>query len=201
MTTEQMMCDTALQDRNAFTDSWNRLNLHVERIPLGWQRLYGELRFRLAVISCSKRCTIRIDGGWEEDGLLQVQSETTDRVVQGLLRKAREKAMHTCMECGKPGKLRELVDWQQATLCGECAGPRLLALDITSVIALARCGSVDLAHELQFSPRALLIRAAAEAAAIASNPPTTFALDNLDSDSMHSWLQELRDRAQQEGPT
>lgn len=186
------------QDRFAYTDSWSRLNRHVELIPMGWQRLYSDLRFTLAVISTKKRCTIEIAGAWEEDGLLQVQSDTTDRVVQGVLRKARVRAMHTCMECGKPGNQRELDEWRQATLCGSCAGPRLLALEIARLIALDRCGSVDLRKELQSSPSARLVRAAAESAALACNLPATFVLEKLGRKGQLRWLERLKERAQQE---
>lgn len=186
------------QERYAFADSWSRLNRHVELIPMGWQRLYSDLRFSLAVISTAKRCTIEIAGAWEEDGLLQVQSDTTDRVVQGVLRKARVRAMHTCMECGKPGKQRELDEWRQATLCGTCAGPRLLALEIARLIALDRCGSVDLRHEVRFSPSARLVHAAAEASALADDLPATFVLEKLGRDGQLRWLERLKVRVQQE---
>lgn len=185
------------QDRFAFADSRSRLNRHVELIPMGWQRLYSDLRFTLAVISSPERCTIQISGAWEEDGLLQVQSDTTDPVVQGVLRKARVRAMNTCMECGKPGKLRELDEWRQATLCGLCAGPRLLTLEVARLIALDRCGSVDLRHELQFSPSARLVRAAAEAGALACKLPATFVFEKLDHDGQLRWLERLKDRARQ----
>ncbi len=186
------------QNGYAFADSWSRLNRHVEQIPIGWQRLYSDLRFTLAVISTKKRCTVEIAGAWEEDGLLQVQSDTTDPVVQGVLRKARVRAMNTCTECGKPGKLRELDEWRQATLCGSCAGPRLLALEVARLIALARCGSIDLRDELQFSRSARLVRAAAEAGALACNLPATFVLQKLGRDAQLRWLERLKERVQQE---
>jgi hypothetical protein len=186
------------RNRYAFADSWSRLNRHLEQIPMGWQRLYSDLRFTLAAVAAAKRCTIEIAGAWEEDGLLQVQSGTTDPVVQGVLRKARVRAMHTCMECGKPGKQRELDEWRQATLCGSCAGPRLLALEIARLIALDRCGSVDLRNELQFSPSARLVRAAAEAGGLACNLPATFVLEKLGRNGQLRWLERLKDRAQQE---
>lgn len=188
------------QDRYAFADSWSRLNRQVELIPMGWQRLYSDLRFTLAAISSPGRCTIEISGAWEEDGLLQVQSETTDPVVQGVLRKARVRAMNTCMECGKPGKPRELDEWRQATLCGSCAGPRLLALEVSRLIALDRCGSVDLRHELQFSSSARLVRAAGEAAALACNLPATILFEKLGRDGQLRWLERLKERLQQEAP-
>lgn len=184
-------------NRFAFADSWSRLNRNVEQIPTGWQRLYSELRFSLAVISSPERCTVRIEGAWEEDGLLQVQSDTSDRVVQGVLRKARARAMHTCMECGKPGKQRELDEWRQVTLCPTCAGPKLLALEIARLLGLERCGSADLEQELRSSPAAVLTRAAAEAAAAAFKVAPAFLLSDLDRHGKRAWLEELRARALQ----
>lgn len=187
-------------NRHAFADSWSRLNRHVELIPMGWQRLYSELRFTLAAISTARRCMIEIAGAWEEDGLLQVQSETTDPVVQGVLRKARVRAMHTCMECGKPGKPRELDEWRQATLCGSCAGPRLLAVEVARLIALDRCGSVDLRDELQCSPSTRLVRAAAEAAASACDLPASLVFEKLGRDGQLQWLERLKERVLQDAP-
>lgn len=186
------------QDRFAFAESWSRLNRHVEQIPIGWQRLYAELRFGLAVISSPARSTIRIDGAWEEDGCLQVQSDTEDPVVQGVLRKARVRAMHTCMACGKPGKLRQLDDWKEATLCGTCAGPRLLALEIARLIGLERCGSASIQDELRHSPAATLVRAAAEAAALTSNRAADFMLDQQNLNEVRAWLQQLQEHARSE---
>jgi hypothetical protein len=186
------------QDRFAFANSWSRLNRLVDQVPVGWQWLYGELRFSLGTLSSPERATIRIDGGWEEDGRLQIQSETSDRVVQGVLRKARVRAMSTCMECGRCGKLRQLDDWREATLCGTCAGPRLLELEIARALGLERCGAMDLGKDLQSSPRARLIRAAAEASALARNLPAKFVFTELDRDGKRMWLKELRCQAQQQ---
>jgi hypothetical protein len=180
--------------RLAYDDRIVRLNRFVERIPMGWQRLYLELRLKLYAISCPERSGAVIEHVWVEDGRLQIQSETTDGVVQGILRKARVRAAHTCMRCGKPGKMRELDEWQQATLCGTCAAPRLLELEIARLGGLERCGAVHLRHELQSSSRAALIRAAAEAEALASGLPRDFITTTLDESSLRAWLQELKER-------
>lgn len=184
------------RDRYAFVESWSRLNRQVDQIPIGWQWLYSELRFALGTLVSTIRSTIWIDGGWEEDGLLYVRSDTTDRVVQGVLRKARVRAMHTCMQCSKPGKLRDLDGWRQATLCGTCAGPRLLVQEVARLIGLDRCGSLDVGRELQSSPSAALVRAAAEAGALASKLPLTFVLEELDQVGQLRWLEALQDRLQ-----
>jgi hypothetical protein len=184
--------------RLAYDDSIVRLNRFVEQIPMGWQKLYLELRLKLYAISCAERSGAVIDRVWAEDGCLQFQSETTDAVVQGILRKTRVRASHTCMRCGKPGKMRELDEWQQATLCGTCAAPRLLELELARVAGLERCGAVHLRHELQSSSRAALIRAAAEAEALACGLPRDFIVTSLDDGSLRNWLHELKERLRQD---
>lgn len=189
------------QASGAFRESLVQLDRHVEQIPMGWQRLYGDLRHALRVVYVPARMDIQIDGAWEEDGMLRVESQTADPVVQGALRKARMRAMTTCMDCGKPGKPRQLQNWHEATLCGTCAGLQLLMVEINRLIALDRCGTVDLRQELQSSSDAVLVRTAAEAAAQAFGLPATFIVSELDSDGLRAWLHSLLERAQQEPPT
>jgi hypothetical protein len=175
-----------------YNDSLARLDRHVGHIPMGWQRLYADLRCSLRVLVAPQRMNIQIDGGWEEDGLLCVDSPTVDPVVQGVLRKARTRAMHTCTECGKPGRRRELKDWQEVTLCSSCAALRLLSLDIQRVLALEKCGSLDLRKELQSGPEAVLIRAAAEAAANAKGLSANL-LGQESLEDLRAWLELVRD--------
>lgn len=181
-----------------YADSLSRLNRHLDQIPMGWQALYVDLRFTLYCIETPARAATRIDGAWEEDGLLHVQSDSADRVVQGVLRKARVRAMHTCSVCGKRGKLRQLDEWREATLCGSCAGPRLLKLQIARLLGLDRCGAVDLRQEIRSSPNATLVRAAAEATGAACELPNHFVTAALDADRVREWLRKLEERLQEE---
>lgn len=129
--TEHSQCTSrALCTPCAYRESLDRLDRQIDHIPMGWQRLYGDLRHALRVLAADSRMSIRIDGAWEEDGRLCIDSDTKDPAVQGVLRKARTRAMQSCSICGRPGKGRELANWQEATLCGKCAGPRLLSLEI-----------------------------------------------------------------------
>lgn len=146
-----------------FHESLAVLNQRVESIPMGWQRLYADMRLRLYAAYCEGREAIIILGAYEHDGHLFVESTAPDFVIQGILRKARMKARYTCTECGLPGKLRELDDWREAVLCGRCAGPRLLRLEIHRLLALDRCGTLGESADAMGGPRARLIRAAAEA--------------------------------------
>lgn len=181
---------SACESQALYAESLSRLDRHVDHIPLGWQRLYGDLRHALRVLATPLRMDMRIDGAWEEDGLLRVESSAEDPVLQGVLRKARTRAMHTCTECGRPGRRRELAHWQEATLCGCCAGPRFLSLDIERLLALEKCGSLELRHELEHAPEAVLIRAAA-AAAVEQGVPQASILQ-LSDDDLRAWLKQLR---------
>ena len=182
----------ASHSSKCYTESLARLDRHVDHIPPGWQRLYGDLRHALSVFATIHRMNIRIDGAWHEDGHLRVESDTSDPVIQGVLRKARMRAMHTCSQCGKRGKRRELVNWQEATLCGRCAAPRLLSLNIERVLALERCGSLALREELQHAPEAVLIRAAAEAGATEQGLRKHFVLSELSDKHLRAWLERIR---------
>jgi hypothetical protein len=181
-----------------FGESLARLDRAVDQVPFGWQRLYGDLRHSLRVVSAEPRASIRIDGAWEEDGLLHIGSESSDPVVQGVLRKARTRAMNTCMHCGKPGKRRELANWQEATWCAACAAPRLLALDIERVLALDKCGSAEIRDQLKFQPESVLIRAAAEAAEQAHALPAGFVINQLPASQVREWLRGLHDRIEED---
>ena len=139
------------------------LNERVESIPMGWQRLYADMRLRLYAAYCEGREAIVILGAYEQDGQLCVESHAPDFVIQGILRKARMKARCTCTECGQPGRRRELEDWREAVLCGRCAGPRLLRLELQRLLALDRCGTLGESADALGGPRARLLRAAAEA--------------------------------------
>jgi hypothetical protein len=146
-----------------FHESLAVLNERVESIPMGWQRLYADMRLRLYAAYCEGREAIVILGAYEQDGQLCVESHAPDFVIQGILRKARMKARCTCTECGQPGRRRELEDWREAVLCGRCAGPRLLRLELQRLLALDRCGTLGESADALGGPRARLLRAAAEA--------------------------------------
>jgi ribosomal protein L18 len=189
---ENLQAAPSVGDPNCYSESLARLDRQVDHIPLGWQRLYGDLRHALRALETPSRMNARIDGAWHEDGMLCVDSEASDAAIQGVLRKARIRARHTCTECGRPGKRRELVNWEEATLCGRCAAPRLLSLDIDRVLALENCGSVELRVELQQAPEAALIRAAAEAAATEHGLRKNFILSQLTEEQLRAWLKRLR---------
>lgn len=170
----------------AYFESLATLERHVDLIPFGWQRLYADLRHQLRAIATSRRADVRVDGAWEEDGLLRLESQTGDVVVQGVLRKARARASSTCTDCGRPAKHRELLDWYEVTLCAGCAALPLLQMQVKRAISLHRCESVDLREELLHSRDATLIRAAAVGSDVD--------LEALEESAALDWLTSLLTR-------
>lgn len=173
-----------------FHESLAALNERVESIPMGWQRLYADMRLRLYAAYCEGREAIVILGAYEQDGHLFVESTAPDFVIQGILRKARMKARCTCTECGLPGKPRELEDWREAVLCGRCAGPRLLRLEIHRLLALDRCGTLGESADAMSGPRARLLRAAADSSGQVDEQDRRV-LDGKLSSGLRAWSNRL----------
>jgi hypothetical protein len=175
--------------------SLNALNRRVDWIPFGWQKLYVDLRLSLLGIDCQKRDGIEIEGAYEEDGLLYVDSSAPDPVVHGVLRKARAKAATTCMVCGRAGKGRDF-DWDRLTLCGRCAGLTGLHFEVKRLLSLDRCGTIDLRSELQVSAHTALVREAWRA----SSAPPLDEIAHVDTSAVRIWLERLLDSTQEHSP-
>jgi hypothetical protein len=178
-----------------FHESLAVLNARVEQIPFGWQSLYTDMRLKLRASFCEGREAIVIRGAYEQDGCLCVESQAPDFVIQGILRKARARAAFTCMECGEPGKHRELEDWVDVVLCGTCAGPRLLQSEIRRLLALDRCATLDDCRDPLGGPHAPLLRAAADASGQVSAEDRRVVCGQL-SAGVRVWATRLLDHVQ-----
>ncbi|WP_427913905.1 hypothetical protein ACPWT1_02810 [Ramlibacter sp. MMS24-I3-19] len=97
------------------------LDQRIDWIPFGWQRLYGDLRSKLKAVRSPRRDAVFVQGAYEHHGYLHVEAVTDDKVLQGILRKARAKATFTCMACARQGRPRDVGDTYMS-LCGACAG-------------------------------------------------------------------------------
>ena len=104
-----------------FTASLRLLDQRIDWIPFGWQRLYGDLRSKLQAVRSPKRDAVFVQGAYEQHGYLHVDAVTDDKVIQGILRKARAKATFTCMVCARQARPRDIGDTYMS-LCGACAG-------------------------------------------------------------------------------
>jgi len=169
--------DPASTDKARLFASLEVLDQRVDWVPVGWQRLYADLRAKLRAIVCPGRFPIYVDGPCEHDGFLCIEAVTDDKVVQGVLRKARTKALCTCMFCGKPAKLREFCG-RYSTLCSACSGLRRLHLEL--VEALDRPSQVNLEEMLADKP---MIKAAIQQAREHA--------DELQPDAAVAWLFDL----------
>lgn len=183
------------REGNRLKRSIESLNKRVDWIPMGWQTLFMELRMALQNADCEKRKDVVIEGAYEEDGLLYVDASSPEPVVQGLLRKARTRAMNTCMDCGGVGKPREF-EWQRLTLCGRCAGRVRVHLETWRLLSLDRCGTIDLRRELLLSPQAALVRVAWEASA--GRPATE--IGSARETEIRAWLEKLLDFTDRAAP-
>jgi hypothetical protein len=178
-----------------FHDSLAVLNDRVECIPFGWQRLYANMRLQLQAAFCEGREPIVILGAYQHDGHLWVESHAPDFVIQGILRKARIKAICTCMECGAAGKQRELEDWRTVVLCGTCAGPRLLLLELRRLLALDGCATLKDSCDALVGPDAWLLRAAAQASGQVNLEDRRVTGGQLSAE-LRAWAKRLLDHVQ-----
>jgi hypothetical protein len=165
-----------------FRASLQVLDQRIDWVPMGWQRLYGDLRSKLRAIECSSRRVVFIHGAHEQDGYLHVEAITDDQVVQGILRKARATALYTCMGCGRRGKPRAIGE-QRLSLCVRCAGCVQLRDVVESVLVTPEPRCVHLHHAIA---RSNLLGAAVHASLGSEVEPA--ALSEVSSQSLKAWL-------------
>jgi len=103
-----------------------QLERWVEWIPLGWQRLYLDMRCALVALGASQHRDVQIHEPLVVNGGLVFDVDGRDRAVCGIVRKAWARSRCTCMNCGRNGKPRR-IDGYVKTLCAHCC-----ALDVLS---------------------------------------------------------------------
>lgn len=115
--------------RAGLADSLDRLERWVEWIPMGWQRLYLELRCALVSVNTASVRSVWIHEPEVVDGGLLLDVDGGDRVVRGMVRKAWARSRCTCMRCGRPGKPRCISGYVK-TLCARCAALETLSVEL-----------------------------------------------------------------------
>jgi len=94
-----------------------------------------------------------------------------------------------------PDHFQLAQDYQEACTRTSRARPQLLVVEISRILALDRCGGIDLGEEIRYSPKATYIdRAAAEAPAQARQLPSTSPWE-LKPDDLRAWLGHLQTRS------
>jgi hypothetical protein len=170
-----------------FREGLRTLDQRIDWIPMGWQRLYGDMRSKLRSVECATRNAVMVHGAYEQDGYLHVEAVTNDKVVQGILRKARSAAAATCMACGRRGKPREFGD-RYMSLCGSCAGCVGLREEVLSALVLLKRSPVDVRGIV--GSRNLL--AAAIGASLGKSEKEAL-LSALTEDRLGAWLRTTLD--------
>ena len=98
-------------------------------VPPGWHRPRAALLRGLKATATPARQALSIDGPCFDIDRVHLQATPNDRVVAGLLRKAKARMMCTCLTCGKVGKLRRF-GLKTGVFCASCYTERLLRLQI-----------------------------------------------------------------------
>lgn len=114
-------------------DSLDRLERWVEWIPMGWQRLYLELRCALVSVNTNSVRSVWIHEPEVVDGGLVLDVDGGDRVVRGMVRKAWARSRCTCMRCAHPAKPRPISGYVK-TLCARCAALETLSVELDACL-------------------------------------------------------------------
>jgi hypothetical protein len=118
--------DRSSPNLKTLPESLERLERWVEWIPMGWQRVYLDMRCALASLGVSQHRDVQIHEPSVVDGGLVFDVEGSDRAVCGILRKAWARSRCTCMNCGRTGKPRRM-DGYVKTLCARCCALEVLS--------------------------------------------------------------------------
>jgi len=118
-----------VHERSDYEKSLAQLERRIDWVPMGWQKLYFQLRRRLISVNSTARAHITLEGPWPDMEALYIDASNADSVVQGILRKTAMASRSICSECGHVGRPREMNE-REVILCSPCAGLRLLEHDL-----------------------------------------------------------------------
>lgn len=114
-------------------NSLERLEAWVEWVPMGWQRLYLDMRCSFMGLNASHFQLVRIHEPAVVEGGLVLDVDAADPVVRGIVRKAWARSRCTCMRCGRPGRLRRAGEYPK-TLCARCWALQTLCDDLDACL-------------------------------------------------------------------
>lgn len=106
------------------------LNRRIGWVPKGWIPLYHDLMKSLLNLSDDVHGNSIVVGPWVEDVKMDFSPHDLTPTVAGILRKAMQRSLCTCKNCGLPGKPRSFGRDTQDVLCARCLAPRELAVQL-----------------------------------------------------------------------
>lgn len=107
------------------------LNRRIDWVPKGWAPLYQDLVKSLLNLNDDAHGNSTAVGPWVENTKMEFTSRNETPAVAGILRKAMQRSLGTCKNCGLPGKPRNFGLGIQDVLCARCFAPRELAVQLT----------------------------------------------------------------------
>lgn len=107
------------------------LNRRIDWVPKGWVPLYQDLVKSLLNLNDDAHGNSTAVGPWVENTKMEFTSRNETPAVAGILRKAIQRSLCTCKNCGLPGKPRNFGLGIQDVLCARCFAPRELAVQLT----------------------------------------------------------------------
>ena len=110
----------------------------VATVPIGWRRLQAdaEIRLQSASAEVESRRDIRITALYVLGSQPVVRLSSDDEVVRGIFRRAVARARHTCMNCGRAGRVWPDLINRFDVLCARCAGPQAALADFDVLLEL-----------------------------------------------------------------
>jgi len=176
--------------------SLERLEAWVEWVPIGWQRLYLDMRCSFMGVNAFHFTSVCIHEPVVVDGGLVLDVDAADPVVRGIIRKAWARSRCTCMRCGRPGRLRRAGEYRK-TLCARCWALQTLCDDLDACLHDPLDGDplqLPAVWPLTLSPITWrLIKEGARRGALSVDRPV--AGEGI-SAADQAWLREVWDRVQ-----
>jgi hypothetical protein len=113
----------------SYLESLDLLRQSLDEIPFGWHRIFEKTLRSLSAVDCPERASVRVMKPRTQLGVLSIEMNQRDRVVDGIIGRLIRKSRCTCQRCGRHGKMRSL-GMDIKTLCVRCYVPYELNLDL-----------------------------------------------------------------------
>lgn len=119
---------------NPFVRQMDLLDSRIERVPLGWQRLYADMRLALRAVRCEQRRQTALFGPeFLPSAGMEIGVLNADRTVEGIVRKAMRRSLQTCECCGGRAKVRQ-IGFCCKVLCATCGALPMLEAELEALV-------------------------------------------------------------------